>query len=188
MPPKASKRLQTESSAEPTPTNEGNKKPRLDLQEQIKRASALAAQLRDGVKDDADSKNSAANQIATEELMRIFESMQKETVDTSKSVKDLVAAQIVWEVKSTLEFLEKSIKDNSKNNGTKYFYTGLELLLKPGDPKYSASVIRAAQEKMKDVTSENYVVEIKKIVKEVIVDDYMKAYGNTLHGVLSAHK
>lgn len=75
MPPKASKRTQAD-----TPTNEGNKKPRLDLQEQIKRASALAAQLRDGVKAGPDSKNSAANQIATEELMRIFESMQETTV------------------------------------------------------------------------------------------------------------
>lgn len=56
-----------------------NKKPRLDLQEQLKRASALAAQLRDCVKDGADSKNSSANQIATEELMRIFESMQEKT-------------------------------------------------------------------------------------------------------------
>lgn len=79
MPPKASKRTQTEPSNEPTPANEGNKKPRLDLQEQIKRASTLAAQLRDGVKDDADFKNSAANQIATEELTRIFESMQEKT-------------------------------------------------------------------------------------------------------------
>lgn len=80
MPPKGSKRTQTASSTEPTPPNEGNKKPRLDLQEQIKRATALATQLRDGVKDGTDSKNSAANQIATEELMRIFESMQDTTV------------------------------------------------------------------------------------------------------------
>lgn len=56
-----------------------NAKPCLDLEEQIKRASTLAAQLRDGVKDGADSKNSAVNQIATEELMRIFDSMQEKT-------------------------------------------------------------------------------------------------------------
>jgi hypothetical protein len=64
----------------PTPTEVG-KKPRLDIQEQIKRASTLAAQLRDGIKDGTDSKTSAANQIATEELMRIFESLQEKTVE-----------------------------------------------------------------------------------------------------------
>lgn len=64
----------------PTPTEVG-KKPRLDIQGQIKRASTLAAQLRDGVKDGTDSKTSAANQIATEELMRIFESLQEKTVE-----------------------------------------------------------------------------------------------------------
>jgi hypothetical protein len=57
------------------------KKARLDLEEQIIRASTLAAQLRDGVKGGIDSKTSAANQIATEELVRIFESMQEKTVE-----------------------------------------------------------------------------------------------------------
>jgi hypothetical protein len=47
---------------------EVGKKPRLDIQEQLKRASTLAAQLRDGVQDGTESKTSAANQIATEEL------------------------------------------------------------------------------------------------------------------------
>ena len=62
-------------------TTETDKKPRLDLEEQIKRASTLAAQLRDGVKDGTDSKTSVANQIATEELVRIFENMQEKTVE-----------------------------------------------------------------------------------------------------------
>lgn len=107
---------------------------------------------------------------------------------TSKSVQDLIAVQVVTEVKSALEFLGKTIKDNSKNNSTKYFYMGLEVFLKPANPEYGESVIKAAQEKMKGVASENYVAEIKKIVKEVIVKDYMKAAGNTLKGVLEEQK
>jgi hypothetical protein len=75
-----SKRNEPDNPAE-LPSTEPGKKPRLDLEEQIKRASALAAQLRDGVKDGTDSKTSAANQIATEELVRIFESMQEKTVE-----------------------------------------------------------------------------------------------------------
>jgi hypothetical protein len=74
-----SKRNEPDNPTELASTGSG-KKPRLDLEEQIKRASTLAAQLRDGVKDGTDSKTSAANQIATEELMRIFESMQEKTV------------------------------------------------------------------------------------------------------------
>ncbi|KAG9580959.1 hypothetical protein KCU77_g10530, partial [Aureobasidium melanogenum] len=176
MPPKASKRTHTESSAEPTPTNEGNKKPRLDLQEQIKRASALAAQLRDGVKDGADSKNSAANQIAAEELMRIFETLP----NLSK-----ISSQPKSSARSTAHStsLGKRIKTNPNN----YFYTGLEVCLKPGDPKHSAFIIKAAQEKMEGVTSEDYVAEIKKIVKEVIIDDYMKVSGLALRNVLASH-
>lgn len=65
---------------------------------------------------------------------------------------------------------------------------GLEVFLKPANPEYGESVIKAAQEKMKGVASENYVAEIKKIVKEVIVKDYMKAAGNTLKGVLEEQK
>jgi hypothetical protein len=68
----------TELSPAPTDVS---KKPRIDIQEQIKRASTLAAQLRDGVKDGTDSKISAANEIAGEELMRIFESLQEKTVE-----------------------------------------------------------------------------------------------------------
>jgi len=75
-----SKRDGPEDPTELSPI-EASKKPRLDIQEQLKRASTLAAQLRDGVKDGTDSKTSAANQIATEELMRIFESMQEKTVE-----------------------------------------------------------------------------------------------------------
>lgn len=79
MPPKGSKRTQTASSTTSTPPNEGNKKPRLDIQEQIKRAGVLATQLRDSAKNGADSKTTAANQIATEELVRIFESLEEKT-------------------------------------------------------------------------------------------------------------
>ena len=59
----------------------GNKKPRFDLEEQMNRASTLFAQLQDGVKNNVDSKTSASNQIATNELMQIFESMKEKTVE-----------------------------------------------------------------------------------------------------------
>lgn len=74
-----SKRSKPDDLTELSPTKT-SKKPRVDLEEQIQRASALAAQLRDSVKDDSDSKTFAANQIAGEELIRIFESMQEKTV------------------------------------------------------------------------------------------------------------
>lgn len=71
---------------EPTDSNESspiepNKKPRLDLEEWITPANTLAAQLHNGFKDGTDSKTSAAGQIATKKLMRIFESMQNYTVE-----------------------------------------------------------------------------------------------------------
>lgn len=73
-----SKRTQSE-----TPTEDGaTKRPRLDIQEQIKRAGILVEQLRNTVSnDDVDSKTAASGQIATEELVRIFESMQEQTAE-----------------------------------------------------------------------------------------------------------
>ena len=73
-----SKRTQSE-----TPTEDGaTKRPRLDIQEQFKRAGILAEQLRNTVgKDEVDSKTTVANQIASEELVRIFESMQEQTAE-----------------------------------------------------------------------------------------------------------
>ena len=65
----------------PTMSASGNKKPRFDLEEQMNRASTLFAQLQDGVKNNVDSKTSASNQIATNELMQIFESMKEKTVE-----------------------------------------------------------------------------------------------------------
>ncbi|KAH0367916.1 hypothetical protein KCU65_g4354, partial [Aureobasidium melanogenum] len=130
------------------------------------------------------SKNSAANQIATQELMRIFENMQEKTVHTSKSVEDLITAQVATEIKSALSFLEK----RTKSNPSHYFYKSVEALLQPGDSKCSTPAIKAAQEKMESVTSENYVDEIKKIVKEVIIDAYMRACGNLMKNVLADHQ
>ena len=56
--------------AEDTPS----KKHRLELQEQLKRGSVLAAQLREATKNEKrETKYSTANQIASEELISIFE-------------------------------------------------------------------------------------------------------------------
>ncbi|THZ85323.1 hypothetical protein D6C84_03423 [Aureobasidium pullulans] len=99
-----SKRTQSE-----TPTEDGaTKRPRLDIQEQFKRAGILAEQLRNTVgKDEVDSKTTVANQIASEELVRIFESMQEQTADTSESVDQLIRAQIELEVNKTMAYLDQ---------------------------------------------------------------------------------
>lgn len=74
-----SKRNEPGDSHQPPPIETG-KKPRLDLEEQIKRAGALATRLHEGIKYDADTKASAANQIAGEELLGIFENLQNKAV------------------------------------------------------------------------------------------------------------
>jgi hypothetical protein len=61
------------------PSSEPSKRPCLNLEAQIERASALTAQLRQNAINDTDTKTSATNQIVTEELMGIFESMKEKT-------------------------------------------------------------------------------------------------------------
>lgn len=70
LPMRSSQTAQIETPQHKQSPAMANAKPCLALEEQIKRASTLAAQLRDGVKHGADSKNSAADQIAIDELMR----------------------------------------------------------------------------------------------------------------------
>ncbi|KAH0270156.1 hypothetical protein KCU91_g8266, partial [Aureobasidium melanogenum] len=170
MPPKGSKRTQAA-----TPTPESNKKPRLDFQEQIKRASALAAQLRDGVKDGPDSKNSAANQLASEELMRIFESLEEKTNDTSKSVEDLITAQVTCEVKLKLaNLLRKSeTRDGSRDGNLSYELK--KYLFHPVQKETIAvRIIKAAQKKMEDVSSGNIAAEAKKAAESAIAEEFQQ--------------
>jgi hypothetical protein len=79
MPPKGSKRARSPNP----PSNNGGaptpKKPRLDIQAQLDRASILAAQLRDNVsKAGMDSKMSTTNHLATEELVQIFDVLKEQ--------------------------------------------------------------------------------------------------------------
>lgn len=57
-----------------------SKKYRLEVQEQLKRGSALAAQLRESaVNENLDIKSSAANQIAFGELLTVFENLEQKS-------------------------------------------------------------------------------------------------------------
>lgn len=72
-----SKPIQLGSPTEPTTTESA----RLDLQQHIQRGIVLATQLHHAAsKEDLNSKEWTANQAATNELLRIFSSMQGKTV------------------------------------------------------------------------------------------------------------
>ncbi|KAK6001104.1 hypothetical protein QM012_003187 [Aureobasidium pullulans] len=181
MPPKGFKRTQVD-----TPAHEGNKKPRLDLQDQIKRASTLAAQLRDGVKDGADSKSSTANQIATEELMRIFESMKETTTHNSKSVEDLIAAQVVTEVKLRMaNLLRKSeLKDGNKDGNLSW---ELKKYLFPQylpQERITMRIINTAQKKLEGITSGDIAAETKKATESAIVEEFLKGIDKQLRDLM----
>ncbi|KAI4720230.1 hypothetical protein E4T48_03613 [Aureobasidium sp. EXF-10727] len=178
MPPFGSKRNDAGTSAESSPT-EANKKPRLDIQDQIKRASTLAAQLRDGVKDGADTKTAAANQIATEELLRIFESMQEKTVEyASQSFEALVQAQIRTEVESTTEFL--------KRNAFNSYPLGVEIkeYLVSNPRVTNKSLTETVQKKMDNVTPGDYIAKIKELVKEAVREKFLEGVGEKFDGIL----
>lgn len=191
-----SKRSEPDDPIELSSTETG-KKPHLDIQEQIKRASALAAQLRDGVKDGTDSKTSAANQIATEELLRIFETMQEKTVEyvivdfyhpllsdhkcsTSKSVDDLISAQIKLEVHKMMDFLASPAARLPS-----YLSIQINNALKPTNLFYRADVIQKVQQSMESFTSGDYVATIKEIVKAVLMEEYKTGTGAELSTVMN---
>ncbi|THW60302.1 hypothetical protein D6D19_10124 [Aureobasidium pullulans] len=165
-----------------TPTENGaTKRPRLDIQEQIKRAGILAEQLRNTVsKNDVDSKTAASGQIATEELVRIFESMQEQTADTSDSVDALINSSIKLEVKVMMDYL--SIRCH--NNSTLALWKEIWLHLKPENGPFTNKVIKRVQEKMEGVRSGDYVSEIKEMVKVVLVEELQKGVGIELRAVM----
>ncbi|KAG9528290.1 hypothetical protein KCU93_g4385, partial [Aureobasidium melanogenum] len=160
MPPKGSRRIEVV-----TLTDEPNKKPRLDLEEQIKRAATLAAQLQNGVKDDDESKSAAATQIATEELMRIFKSMQEKTNDASLSFEGLVQAQIKTEVNRMVDYLRSSHSYKSSALGVEIdqFLTNQAVIAET-----KSQITLHAQKEMEDVTSGDYVAKIKELVREAL--------------------
>ncbi|THY16155.1 hypothetical protein D6D01_07782, partial [Aureobasidium pullulans] len=159
------------------------KRPRLDIQEQIKRAGILAEQLRDTVgKDNVDSKTTAANQIASQELVRIFESMQEQTADTSKSVDGLIEAHIKVEVKTMMDFLVTHA--NSRYGNLCY---QISAHLKPQDVTQRAAICRKVQEKMEGVNSGDYVAKIKEAIKETLAVELQNGVRNDFQVMMKDH-
>ncbi|THX58348.1 hypothetical protein D6D06_03047 [Aureobasidium pullulans] len=171
-----SKRTQSE-----TPTEDGaTKRPRLDIQEQIKRAGILAEQLRNTVgNDDVDSKTAASGQIATEELIRIFESMQEQTADTSESVDQLIRAQIELEVNKTMAYLDQKT--------TKHHPLGKEVAqhLNTASLRGRHVIVEVVQRKMENVSSGDYVTKIKECVKEALREKFLEGIGKKFDDIVT---
>ncbi|KAH0230961.1 hypothetical protein KCV06_g6032, partial [Aureobasidium melanogenum] len=178
IPPKGSKRIEVV-----TLTDEPNKKPRLDLEEQIKRAATLAAQLQNGVKDDDESKSAAATKIATEELMRIFKSMQEKTNDASLSFEGLIATQIEVQVKLKMATLQK--KSGYHMNGMR-MHLGDEITeyLAPDEPASRERIMKIAHEKMEGVTSGDLAAKVTQAVEASIVEEFKKGIEKKLRSIM----
>ncbi|THZ00344.1 hypothetical protein D6C92_01848 [Aureobasidium pullulans] len=154
-----SKRTQSE-----TPTEDGaTKRPRLDIQEQIKRAGVLAEQLRNTVgKDDVDSKTAAAGQIATEELIRIFESMQEQTADQQND-------------------------GLPRPKTTKHHPLGKEVAqhLNTASLRGRQVIFEVVQRKMENVSSGDYVTKIKECVKEALREKFLEGIGKKFDDIVT---
>ncbi|TIA67493.1 hypothetical protein D6C83_01934 [Aureobasidium pullulans] len=171
-----SKRTQSE-----TPTEDGAiKRPRLDIQEQIKRAGILAEQLRNTVgKDNVESKTTAANQIASEELVRIFESLQEKTADTSESVVQLIIAQIRLETGIMMNYIH--------TRSAKSHPLGVELAeyLTPASFGAQQAIIEVVQKKMENVSSGDYVAKIKEFIKEALLEKFLEGISKKFDGIIT---
>ncbi|CAD0028056.1 unnamed protein product [Aureobasidium pullulans] len=168
-----SKRTQSE-----TPTEDGaTKRPRLDIQEQIKRAGILAEQLRNTVgNDDVDSKTAAAGQIATEELVRIFESMQEQTAEylyTSQKINSTL------EVNKTMAYLDQKT--------TKHHPLGKEVAqhLNTASLRGRQVIVEVVQRKMENVSSGDYVTKIKECVKEALREKFLEGIGKKFDDIVT---
>ncbi|KAH0137756.1 hypothetical protein KCU67_g15667, partial [Aureobasidium melanogenum] len=161
-----------------TLTDEPNKKPRLDLEEQIKRAATLAAQLQNGVKDDDESKSAAATQIATEELMRIFKSMQEKTNDASLSFEGLIATQIKLEIRLKMSAL------SNKANSSYILGDEIQDYLAPGRPSSKGRIAKTALEKLEGVASTDLAVKVIEAVEEAILDEFHKGVDQKLRSYM----
>jgi hypothetical protein len=103
---------------------------------------------------------------------------------TSKSVDDLIQAQIASEVKNALDFLKTIIKYDAQIN----FHRGSYSLLDPARPEYIPLLTSVVQKRMQGVTSGHYVAEIKKHIKEVIIDNYTRACSKQMEAILKIQK
>ncbi|CAD0114175.1 unnamed protein product, partial [Aureobasidium uvarum] len=184
VPYKGSKRVEADTVTELF-LIQAKKKPRLDIQDQIERASVLATQLRDSVKDDAEITTSATKQSATEELVQIFESMQEKTVSASKSLDDLITTQINLEVKLKMKaLLDITNAVSFGPSKPKPLRTEIQEYLAPHDPRSEERIVRLAHEKMAGVTSGDYTAKITEAVMSAIVEEFQKGIEKQLRSLL----
>ncbi|THV67762.1 hypothetical protein D6D28_07244 [Aureobasidium pullulans] len=155
-----------------TPTEDGaTKRPRLDIKEQIKRAGILAEQLRNTVGKD-DSKTAAASQIATEELVRIFETPLNLSTN-------LILAQIELEVNKTMAYLDQKTTTHHPLGKELAEYLNIARL------RGRQVIAEAVQRKMENVSSGDYVTKIKECVKEALREKFPEGIGKKFDDIIT---
>ncbi|KAI5239029.1 hypothetical protein E4T43_07006 [Aureobasidium subglaciale] len=146
-----------------TPTDEADKRPRLDINEQIQRAGVLAAQLREAATAGGDdSKVSTASQIAGDELMRLFESMQEKTAG---SVEGLIQAQI----KAESAPLQVEIRSH----------------LSPDGATIRRRVADIAYQKMEHVNSPDLAARVTEAVESAILEEFQKGINKQMREIMA---
>ncbi|CAD0084823.1 unnamed protein product [Aureobasidium vineae] len=158
-------------SDNPTPTKE-NKQPRLDLQDQIQRAVILATQLSHAAsKEHLDSTEWTANQVAANELLRTFENMQEGT-----AIEDLIATQIMLEVKMRIDALYK------KSVSSAYVLSKeIDQHLEPGQTSSRERIARVALEKLDGVASVDLAVKVTEAIEAAILEEFHKGIDQKMH-------
>lgn len=98
---------------------------------------------------------------------------------TSKSVDDLILAQIRLEVYRMLDFLA-----SPATRLPSYLSIQINNALKPTNLFYRENIIQKVQELMEGFTSGDYVSIIKETVKAVLMEEYKMGTGAELAAVL----
>ncbi|KAI5202976.1 hypothetical protein AUEXF2481DRAFT_8483 [Aureobasidium subglaciale EXF-2481] len=169
-----SKRSESDAS-----TDESNKRPRLDINEQIKRAGILATQLRDAATSSGeDTKASVASEIASDELICIFESVQEKTAGTSRIVDSLIAAQIKAKIRDMWKLLRRA------NGGTQPLGVEIEEhLTSDWSGFFWDEIFRFVKERMKNATSEDRATQIKNLVRIAVRERLLEGVGKKFDGI-----
>ncbi|KAI5252767.1 hypothetical protein E4T42_03135 [Aureobasidium subglaciale] len=168
-----SKRSESDAS-----TDESNKRPRLDINEQIKRAGILATQLRDAATSSGENtKGSIASEIASDELICIFESVQEKTADTSRIVDSLIAAQIKAKIRDMWKLLRRA------NGKTQPLGVEIEEHLTSDWSGFFWDIFRFVKERMKNATSEDCATQIKNLVRIAVRERLLEGVGKKFDGI-----
>ncbi|KAG9653824.1 hypothetical protein KCU95_g15344, partial [Aureobasidium melanogenum] len=174
-----SKRTESDTPTETNLANETSKKPRLDLHDQIQRAGILATQLREAAnKDHLDPKAWTASQIASDELVRIFENMQEKTADTSQSVDGLITAQVKLEVKIKMDILQ------NKTGTRDSLGPEIRTHLSPYTTAPRERIAKIACEKMEGATSGDLAAKVTEAVESTIVEQFQKGIDKQLRDLM----